>query len=203
MPDTVRSIAERPSRRKTWPPEARYSIGMQLRSDNTLQLSPSDVTAYLACRHLTALSLRVARGELERPEVEDEQAQLLFRKGLEHEAAYLKSLVEAGKTVRLVELEPDRDWERAARDTVEAMRDGVDVVYQGILLRDGWRGQADFLMRVERPSRLGGWSYEALDTKLARHAKPAYILQLCFYSEQLARIQGVPACADARAARER
>ena len=150
------------------------------------------MTAYLACRHLTALSLRVARGELERPEVEDEQAQLLFRKGLEHEAAYLKSLGEAGKTVRFVELEPDRDWERAARDTVEAMRDGVDVVYQGILLRDGWRGQADFLMRVERPSRLGGWSYEALDTKLARHAKPAYILQLCFYSEQLARIQGVP-----------
>ena len=32
--------------------------------------------------------------------------------------------------------------------------------------------------------------YEALDTKLARHAKPAYILQLCFYSEQLARLQG-------------
>ena len=70
------------------------------------------------------------------------------------------------------------------------MRDGVDVVYQGVLASDGWRGQADFLMRVETPSALGAWSYEALDTKLARHAKPAYILQLCFYSEQLARIQG-------------
>jgi hypothetical protein len=31
---------------------------------------------------------------------------------------------------------------------------------------------------------------EALDTKLARSAKPAYILQLLFYNEQLARIQG-------------
>ncbi len=59
------------------------------------------------------------------------------------------------------------------------------------LLSDGWRGQADFLMRVETPSDLGAWSYEALDTKLARHAKPAYILQLCFYSEQLGAIQGL------------
>ena len=33
-------------------------------------------------------------------------------------------------------------------------------------------------------------TYEALDRKLARTAKPAYILQLLFYSEQLARIQG-------------
>ena len=33
-------------------------------------------------------------------------------------------------------------------------------------------------------------TYEALDTKLARPAKPAYILQLLFYNEQLARIQG-------------
>ena len=71
------------------------------------------------------------------------------------------------------------------------MRAGVDVVYQAALIGDGWRGLADFLIRVETPSALGAWSYEALDTKLARHAKPAYILQLCFYSERLAALQGV------------
>jgi len=32
--------------------------------------------------------------------------------------------------------------------------------------------------------------YEVVDTKLARSAKPAHVLQLCFYSEQLGRIQG-------------
>ena len=37
---------------------------------------------------------------------------------------------------------------------------------------------------------LGAWGYEVADTKLARRAKPAHVLQLCFYSEQLARIQG-------------
>ena len=29
-----------------------------------------------------------------------------------------------------------------------------------------------------------------MDTKLARSAKPLHILQLCFYAEQLERIQG-------------
>src|SRR5207249_8882152 len=53
-------------------------------------------------------------------------------------------------------------------------------------------GVADFLLRVETPSDLGHWSYETLDTKLARTAKPAYILQLCFYDEQLGRLQGRP-----------
>ncbi len=64
------------------------------------------------------------------------------------------------------------------------MEAGVDVVYQGVFAHDGWRGVADFLLR--RPDGV----YEALDTKLARSSKPAYILQLLFYDEQLARIQG-------------
>ena len=32
--------------------------------------------------------------------------------------------------------------------------------------------------------RLGAWSYEAWDTKLARQTKPYFVLQLCFYTEQ-------------------
>ena len=43
-------------------------------SNGHFTLSPSDVTAYLACEHLAALSLAVARGELERPALDNEQA---------------------------------------------------------------------------------------------------------------------------------
>ena len=63
------------------------------------------------------------------------------------------------------------------------MRAGAEVIYQATFLRDGLRGHADFLFRVDRPSDLGDWSYEVADTKLARRAKPYFILQLCFYSE--------------------
>jgi predicted RecB family nuclease len=159
-------------------------------TNGQLTLSPSDVTAYLACEHLTTLSLAAARGELAKPKFDNDQAGLIFRKGQEHEEAYLRHLESEGNTVVQIELEPDFDWERATRETEEAMRSGVDVVYQGAFSADGWRGVADFLMRVQSPSDLGPWSYEALDTKLARHAKPAYILQLCFYSDRIAAIQG-------------
>ena len=54
---------------------------------------------FLACEHLTTLSLEHARGAIERPEVENEQAELIFRKGLEHEHAYLESLRAQGLTV--------------------------------------------------------------------------------------------------------
>ena len=157
--------------------------------DGRVWLSPSDVTAYLACEHLTALSLQVAEGSLPEPPPPGDQAELVFRKGLEHEHAYLERLRAQGLSVASIELEGD--WARAREETLAAMRAGVDVVYQAALIGDGWRGVADFLIRVETPSKIGAWSYEALDTKLARHAKPAYVLQLCFYSERLAVLQGV------------
>jgi predicted RecB family nuclease len=156
---------------------------MKLLSER-LQLSPSDVTAFLACEHLTTLSLAHARREVERPAVENDQAELIFRKGLEHELAYLESLRAAGDSVLEIP-DPEGDYEAAARASADAIRASVaDVIYQGVFASDGWRGVADFLLR--QPDG----TYEALDTKLARSAKPAYILQLLFYNEQLARIQG-------------
>ncbi len=58
---------------------------MHLHADR-LHLSRSDVTAFLACEPLTTLSLAHARGEIERPAVENEQAELIVRKGLEPRA---------------------------------------------------------------------------------------------------------------------
>jgi uncharacterized protein len=54
-----------------------------------------------------------------------------------------------------------------------------------------WYGRADFLIRVDKPSELGEFSYEVVETKLARSTKARAIIQLCFYSDLLARIQGV------------
>ncbi len=72
------------------------------------------------------------------------------------------------------------------------MRKGVDVVYQGALTAPGWHGYSDFLFRVETPSKFGSYSYEVADTKLTRSAKPKHVVQLCIYSEMIAREQGVP-----------
>jgi hypothetical protein len=37
-------------------------------------------------------------------------------------------------------------------------------------------GRADFLKRVERPSKLGSFSYEVQDTKLARSPKAKFVV---------------------------
>jgi predicted RecB family nuclease len=162
---------------------------MRLR-DGLLSLSPSDLANYLACPHLTQLEVAAERGELERPDRENPHADLIRRKGEEHEAAYLARLREEGREIIEVATGDEIDFDVAALATEDALRAGAEVVYQGVLASEGWRGIADFLIRTDEPSALGSFSYEAWDTKLARHAKPNAVLQLTFYSHELERIQG-------------
>jgi predicted RecB family nuclease len=164
------------------------------RLDGRLVLSPTDLTAHQECRHLTRLDLGVAAGEWSAPaEATAPEVQFVFDRGLEHERKYLASLEARGLSVAEIAggsgLEGRR---RAEAETVEAMRSGVDVVYQGTFFDGAWGGQADFLLRVERPSPvLGGWSYEIADTKLARKLKVAALLQMATYAERLTALQGV------------
>ena len=53
------------------------------------------------------------------------------------------------------------------------------MIYQGRLEdADGrWSGYPDFVVRVQHPSGLGGWSYEVVDAKLAQTARGAALLQ--------------------------
>src|SRR6266851_2569090 len=81
------------------------------------------------------------------------------------------------------------DFDSSARATIDAMRAGAEIIYQATFVLGDWRGRADFLERVEQPTALGAWGYEALDAKLARAEKPTYVLQLCFYTEAIASIQ--------------
>ncbi|MEZ5288082.1 MAG: hypothetical protein R2712_25455 [Vicinamibacterales bacterium] len=81
--------------------------------------------------------------------------------------------------------------EAAEEATRAAMARGADAICQAALAGPGWRGYADVLVRVERPSALGAWSYEAHDTKLARETKGGTILQLAAYSDLLTALQGV------------
>src|SRR5882724_11234458 len=157
-----------------------------------IALSPSDLNDYVECQHLTTLALEVARGDRARPFVVDEHAELLRRKGELHERAYLERLRAEGRQIVEITLGEPWDFEAAARQTAEAMRAGAEIISQATFVDGRWRGRADFLLRVERATRLGPWGYEPLDAKLARAEKPTYVLQLCFYSDGVAAIQGRP-----------
>jgi predicted RecB family nuclease len=160
---------------------------MRLADDGTLRLSPTDLANHLACAHLTQLELRVVREELERPQIDDPYGRIIMAKGNEHEAAHLARLEAAGLSVaRMLTLDDEGfDDEQARRATDDAIRSAsADVIYQAYLTDGTWRGFADFLVR------LPDGTYEPVDTKLARSAKPLHVIQLCFYAEQLGRIQG-------------
>jgi predicted RecB family nuclease len=160
--------------------------------DGQIFLSPSDLNDHVECPHLTTLWLEVARGGRDRPYVADEQADLLRRKGEAHERAYLERLRAEGRGIVEIKLGEPWDLDAAARQTVEAMRAGAEVISQATFVDGRWRGRADFLLKIERATTLGAWGYEPLDAKLARAEKPTYVLQLCFYSAGVAAIQGVP-----------
>jgi uncharacterized protein len=161
--------------------------------EGRLIVSPTDLTGFLECEHLTQQELAAARGEIERPERDDPELDIVRRRGLEHETRHLESLRADGK--RMVEFTlPDgtlAGLRKAHDETVAAMREGADVIYQATFFDGRWRCHADFLLRVERPSSLGAYSYEVADAKLARKAKAAAVLQCCVYAEQLAAVQGV------------
>ena len=154
-------------------------------SNNRLKLSPSDLSGYLNCHHLTSLDLRAANGEFERPQIFSPVTQALQEKGIEHEESYLAHLKLNNNVV--IELEDNTSLE----DTKAAMASGADVIYQAKLSNVPWSGYADFLVKVAKPSKLGTWSYEVQDTKLAREIRAGTILQLSVYSMILEELQGI------------
>jgi predicted RecB family nuclease len=152
--------------------------------------SATDIASFLACRHTTTLARAESKGEITKPFFKNSSVDLLRTLGIEHEQRYLRELAEKGG-LSITQIAVGGSWKDAVAETVEALRQGVDAVYQATFLDGQWGGRSDFLIRVNIPSALGSWSYEVVETKLARSTKATALVQLCFYSDLLARIQGV------------
>ena len=154
-------------------------------ADDGLRLSATDLANFIACRHLTHLDFGRVHKRIAPPprlQWQLEEVRLLQKRGLEHEAEYVQTLADSDAVERLET--------HAQAETERAMRRGAAVIVQATLGEGRWLGRADVLRRVEGESRLGRWAYEVVDTKLSRETKAGTILQLCLYSELLARLQG-------------
>lgn len=172
------------------------------RIEGQLVLSPTDLTKHLACPHVTTLDLAGLCGPAAHCAVHDGPANsgttsaddalnLVFSKGMDHEMAYLQTLRQAGRVVTEIPTRYDMAGRvEAEQQTLAAMRAGADVICQATFYDGQWGGQADFLLRTDRPSGLGAWSYDIADTKLARRLKVPALLQMATYAERLAELQG-------------
>lgn len=149
------------------------------------RIAATDVASFAECAHAATLAREAKEGRIPRAPRRLGFDDLLVVRGEKHELACVELLLRS-RAITHVPANPD-----ALAKTMDAMRAGADVIYQGEIAYGHLFGRPDFLLRVAVPSTLGAWSYEVLDAKLARQAKPRALLQLAFYAEILARVQGV------------
>jgi len=160
---------------------------MKLKQEKTIY-SPSDLSNFIHCKHLTSLDKEALDGKRQRPNYTNKVMLALRERGENFEAEFLKQLEGEGKSIFSVQ---PGDPEAYAK-TLSAMKEGFEIIYQARLGKAGeWEGWADFLIRVDRPSGLGEFSYEVMDTKLATETKAATIIQISLYSEAVGEIQGI------------
>lgn len=152
--------------------------------------SASDLVNYLECEHLTTLDRINLETPLPRTE-DDEQARLIQDKGYAHEEGFLKQLQVRHAHVVDLSANSTLPLDAQVAATQRAMQAGSEIIFQATLADGELVGHADFLRKVSRPSALGDWSYEVLDTKLARSPKAKFVVQLGFYAALLTQAQGI------------
>src|SRR6266576_4741517 len=109
--------------------------------EGQLIVSPSDLTGFLECEHLTQQELAAACGDIARPERDDPMLDMLSRRGVEHEGKHLAEF--KAKGLKIVEFPfPEgtiANLEKACAETVAAMRGGVDIISPGAFFTGTWR----------------------------------------------------------------
>jgi predicted RecB family nuclease len=151
--------------------------------------SATDIANFLACPHTATLARAESKGNITKPFFKDLAVELLQKLGLQHEQRYLHELIEK-EGFEVAQIDTEGAWGNAVAETIRLLKAGVDSAYQATFLNGNWGGRSDFVIRADSPSALGNWSYEVTETKLARSTKATALIQLCFYSELLSRIQG-------------
>src|SRR5208282_3623827 len=99
--------------------------------------SATDVASFLACQHTATLDRAESRKEIKKPFFNDPTIELLQQLGLEHEKRYLHELTSSeGRSI--TEIDQKVSWQEAVSQTVDALRRGVQAIYQATFLDGPW-----------------------------------------------------------------
>ncbi|MCJ1696378.1 TM0106 family RecB-like putative nuclease [Rathayibacter caricis] len=141
--------------------------------------SPTDLSNWAACEWAVLRRFDAMLGRSPRLDpVVDAMLDRTAVLGDEHEHRFLDELKRTHEVLEFERPEP-AGYAAAADAAIEAMRAGVDVLYQAVFFDGEFLGFSDFLLRTD------DGAYEVYDTKLARHAKIPALLQLAAYAEQM------------------
>lgn len=165
-----------------------------IKEGSSFRVSASDLVDTIACAHKSRLNRAAACSEPVLKNPESQFNNLFANHGIAHE----KRILETYKSLSEI-LEFDLDQVRnstggyaeATRQTLDAMKRGVPVIYQAVLLHDGFLGLVDFLVvRHDSFGNLlrddsGRYIYEPVDAKLARRERVSALVQLGGYAAVL------------------
>jgi predicted RecB family nuclease len=106
------------------------------------------------------------------------------QRGRDFETQFVKSLPVVQPS------HPERDFDAGAAATHALLRDGVPWIHQAVLQVEDRLGLPDLLRRLPGASALGDYHYEVIDVKTSGRSRGDQILQVVFYSELVAAVQG-------------
>ena len=155
--------------------------------NNKIFTSPSDLNNFVSCKYLIKNEIKFLNKEIQRNQ-ESIDKKLWKEFGLRHENKHFKFLKEEYKNV--ISIKQDLKEEERFKQTLEAIKEGFDLIYHAYFIDDNFRGEADFLIKTDTKSNLGNFSYEVYDTKVSRKPRPRHIYQITAYSSMLSKIQG-------------
>lgn len=155
-------------------------------SSGKIIYSPSDLVQFMESSYASWMErLHLENPSSNTPDSLSDDERLAMQSGARFEKEYVAALKARGEKIVSVADSSDPTV------TIGVMRKGQPLIYQGSLAAGNFVGRPDFLVQVEGKSTLGGFHYTVRDTKLAKAAKPHYIIQLCMYADMLEHIQGV------------
>jgi len=107
-----------------------------------------------------------------------------FEQGKNYESEIVKNL-------EFEQPEEDIEEQDSFKQTLNFMKKGAKLIYQGWLIDENLVGIPDLLQKTKGKSELGNYHYEICDIKLSTHVREEYVMQIMFYSYLLFKVQGV------------
>jgi len=155
-----------------------------------LKHSPSELISFYASSYefLLKKHMKDTNDRYAKQDPEDPFLKIIASKGEDHEKEILRDLQNQDLSIIVIE---KSDRLTMLNDTLEAMKKGADIIYQGSVSNDSFYGRADFLVRDQVSSKLGDYSYQVIDAKLSKSIKSEHIIQLCCYADMISDITGI------------
>ncbi|MDC0054427.1 TM0106 family RecB-like putative nuclease [Candidatus Pelagibacter sp.] len=145
-------------------------------------LTASKFKNWIACNYTTINEIN--KKELKKKD-SSKTEEIRRQRGDEFEEKIYKKLIK--KYPKYIKIKKDKD---RFKKTKEALKKGYDLIHKAYFEYEGWHGEIDFLIKDKiKKTKNNKWKYEVYDTKLSTIAKPEHIIQICIYSEWIAKQQ--------------